>query len=98
MTDDPYITTQTPLKHNWGSHKGITYCINCGVASVDSHINCTVSDAQRIERESKNQSRQLEENNCGYCRDNKGKMHPPHNASSHCESGKKNHCSCDRCF
>ena len=23
---------------------------------------------------------------------------PPHFASAHCESGKRNHCSCDRCF
>jgi len=25
-------------------------------------------------------------------------MGPRHNASEDCESGKRNHCSCDRCF
>lgn len=28
----------------------------------------------------------------------KGKMCPPHDASPRCESGKRNHCSCDTCF
>jgi hypothetical protein len=25
-------------------------------------------------------------------------FHPPHTASAMCESGKRSHCSCDRCF
>lgn len=28
----------------------------------------------------------------------KGEMCPPHDASPRCESGKRNHCSCDTCF
>jgi hypothetical protein len=28
----------------------------------------------------------------------KGEMCPPHDASPRCESGKRNHCSCDNCF
>jgi hypothetical protein len=28
----------------------------------------------------------------------KGEMCPPHDASPRCESGKRNHCSCDICF
>lgn len=28
----------------------------------------------------------------------KGEMCPPHDASPRCESGKRNHCSCDVCF
>jgi hypothetical protein len=35
---------------------------------------------------------------CAYCQENKGVMHPPHFASSRCESGKRNHCTCDICF
>jgi hypothetical protein len=27
-----------------------------------------------------------------------GEMMPPHDASDRCESGKRNHCSCDICF
>jgi hypothetical protein len=28
----------------------------------------------------------------------KGEMCPPHDASPRCESGKRNHCTCDTCF
>lgn len=28
----------------------------------------------------------------------RGEMCPPHDASPRCESGKRNHCSCDICF
>jgi len=38
----------------------------------------------------------------GYCQTcaqlAKGEMYPPHDASPRCESGKRNHCSCDVCF
>jgi hypothetical protein len=27
-----------------------------------------------------------------------GEMMPPHDASPRCESGKRNHCTCDTCF
>ena len=41
------------------------------------------------------------EGECEYCDDQRlldiG-FHPPHNASPRCESGGKNHCSCDICF
>lgn len=36
--------------------------------------------------------------NCSYCQEMKGKMHPSHFASFNCESGKRNHCTCDACF
>ena len=38
---------------------------------------------------------------CKQCDDFREKgetSHPPHNASKRCESGSKNHCSCDICF
>jgi hypothetical protein len=38
---------------------------------------------------------------CAYCcsmRDRGASFYPPHAASDDCESGKRNHCSCDRCF
>ncbi len=35
---------------------------------------------------------------CAFCRENKGKMAPRHFASPRCESGKRNHCTCDVCF
>lgn len=33
---------------------------------------------------------------CDQCRTDS--MMPSHTASSHCESGKRNHCTCDACF
>lgn len=27
-----------------------------------------------------------------------GEMCPPHDASARCESGRRNHCSCDTCY
>jgi hypothetical protein len=36
---------------------------------------------------------------CSYCKgEGANTFHPPHDASDRCESGKRNHCSCDRCF
>lgn len=35
---------------------------------------------------------------CRFCQENKGQMAPRHFASPRCESGKRNHCSCDFCF
>lgn len=38
---------------------------------------------------------------CGYCerqRDKQETFFPSHWASDRCESGKRNHCSCDACF
>jgi hypothetical protein len=38
-------------------------------------------------------------NNCPYCKaEGMNFFHPPHDASERCESGKRNHCSCDLCF
>lgn len=38
---------------------------------------------------------------CAYC-DHQRQLnewfHPPHNARPHCQSGKRNHCTCDACF
>jgi hypothetical protein len=39
--------------------------------------------------------------NCSYCNNElaKGNIHfPPHDASDMCESGKRNHCTCDMCW
>lgn len=42
---------------------------------------------------------------CAYCEKERAKQKdgaipffPPHDASSGCESGKHNHCTCDTCF
>lgn len=35
---------------------------------------------------------------CESIRDNDRGFGPPHVASDRCESGKRPHCSCDRCF
>jgi hypothetical protein len=36
---------------------------------------------------------------CKFCDEHRGdEMMPPHDASSRCESGKRNHCTCDTCF
>jgi len=36
---------------------------------------------------------------CSYCDEHRGDgMMPPHAASANCESGKRNHCTCDVCF
>ena len=35
---------------------------------------------------------------CVACDADRGQMHPSHDASPNCESGKRNHCSCDACF
>ena len=35
---------------------------------------------------------------CAYCERYKGQMHPSHDASARCESGKHEHCTCDVCF
>jgi hypothetical protein len=43
-------------------------------------------------------ARQDEIANCAYCQANKGQMHPPHFASPFCESGRRNHCSCEVCW
>ena len=38
--------------------------------------------------------------NCSTCATdpNREKLMPPHDASNQCESGKRDHCSCDTCF
>jgi hypothetical protein len=38
---------------------------------------------------------------CKYCdaeRAEENEHHPSHDASERCESGKRNHCSCDACW
>ena len=36
---------------------------------------------------------------CTYCDRHRDEfMMPPHHASPRCESGKRNHCTCDLCF
>jgi hypothetical protein len=36
---------------------------------------------------------------CSYCDSHRtDSMMPPHTASSQCESGKREHCTCDVCF
>ena len=35
---------------------------------------------------------------CPFCEKFKGQMHPSHDASDRCESGKHDHCTCDVCF
>jgi len=38
---------------------------------------------------------------CKYCQECKEKgdtAMPPHNASINCQSGKKDHCTCDTCY
>lgn len=44
---------------------------------------------------------QLPKGECAYCdreREAGNSFHPPHDASSGCRSGKRDHCSCDMCF
>lgn len=44
---------------------------------------------------------QCDPGQCAYCdieRARGNTFHPPHDASSRCESGKHAHCSCDTCF
>lgn len=41
------------------------------------------------------------EGECSYCdraRATNDTMAPPHNASTRCQSGSHNHCTCDRCY
>lgn len=41
------------------------------------------------------------EGECKYCDDERvdgNDFHPAHDASNNCESGKRQHCSCDTCF
>lgn len=41
------------------------------------------------------------EGECSYCdsyRQTKNDFHPPHDASQMCESGWRDHCTCDCCF
>jgi hypothetical protein len=40
----------------------------------------------------------FDEITCAYCAKYAGQMHPSHNASPMCKSGKRNHCTCDTCF
>lgn len=35
---------------------------------------------------------------CRYCDEYRGRMHPSHDASNNCQSGKRSHCTCDTCF
>lgn len=43
--------------------------------------------------------REKEIEECKYCQENKNSyMFPNHFASNRCESGKRNHCTCDVCF
>ena len=35
---------------------------------------------------------------CPFCDGETTDFHPSHDASPRCESGKRNHCSCDSCF
>jgi len=40
----------------------------------------------------------FEISNCKQCEENKGKIYPDHFANKQCESGKRDHCTCDVCF
>jgi hypothetical protein len=41
---------------------------------------------------------EIEASRCLYCEETGGKFRPPHKASNRCESGKRDHCTCDICF
>lgn len=58
--------------------------------------NLNSQHVEALRRDTENRRREIEA--CAFCQENKGKMHPPHFASPRCESGKRNHCTCDVCF
>ena len=63
-----------------------TPCPKCG--AIGWLFPCTECNYRRSRTE-----------DCTYCAAHKpGEMMPPHDASSRCESGKRNHCTCDTCF
>jgi hypothetical protein len=53
---------------------------------------------QRTHEEHVRPTRRHKVPGCSYCDGEKTSFHPSHDASSRCESGKRNHCSCDACF
>ena len=53
--------------------------------------------SDRVSDGGERQARDHERENCSFCQQH-GTDGPPHFASSRCESGRRNHCSCDTCF
>lgn len=61
------------------------------------NINKYLTKEQVIEDIIKNKKEQYCLN-CEYCLNTYNSFVPKHFASSQCESGKRNHCTCDICF
>jgi len=67
----------------------------------DKHDSNNWSDSDKKWLQSKERRHQVPPGECKICdseRAANNKFHPPHDASSRCESGKHSHCSCDVCF
>jgi hypothetical protein len=72
----------------------------CGITdahSLEDHapLNIKLKDPVYINR------RVSRDPGCAYCKELLAEgtdFAPPHEASQRCQSGKRNHCSCDTCF
>lgn len=64
-------------------------------AEAADQVNGRVYEARRYLATRRHK---LSPGECSYCDGEKGDFHPSHDASEHCESGKRSHCSCDQCF
>ena len=62
------------------------------------YFDTLVCAAAKVRSLTEQREREWEIAACTFCQSFKGKMHPPHFASPNCESGKRNHCTCDICF
>ena len=67
-------------------------CFNC--PNADEGVKCKdMASCRPMRRRHK-----LAKGKCKTCDAEASDFHPPHDASSHCESGYHAHCSCDACF
>lgn len=96
----------------WPSHHEPDRCWNCGnifgeAPVIDSgnppghgqfRITCRTC-AITTHYDVKPKIRRQHVENCVFCAKFKATdFFPPHDASDRCESGKRNHCTCDTCF
>jgi hypothetical protein len=68
------------------------------IEDMMSSLRGELLDAAGMRRPSSKRRHKLPTGECAFCDGEKGDFHPPHDASPHCESGKRSHCSCDTCF
>jgi len=112
MAYDNWKTTN-PDDNELGSARQRAPCSKCGddIYEDDGHIvecfettgkilcvSCWDGVCEAEFRKGALMRHELPPGECVACDAYRGQMHPSHDASPNCESGKRDHCSCEACF